>query len=187
MSQSAKVMGAITRALKVISPNEDVYPIDLAVHKLPLWDVEIPSGDEARVKELAGILDNSDAFVFVVPEWHGMVPAAMKNFFLFFSAGYLAHKPALIVSVSAGEGGSYPIAELRASSYKNSRICYLPEHLIVRKVEQVFNAEGKNDERSQAYLEERLNYCLEMLLCYSRGLAQVRKELPDASAFPNGM
>jgi hypothetical protein len=43
----------------------------------------------------------------------------------------------LIIAVSGGAGGgAYPVAELRMSSYKNSRICYLPEHLIVRQRRQ---------------------------------------------------
>ena len=66
-----------------------------------------------------------------------MVPAGLKNFFLCFGRNELAHKPGLIVGVSSADGGVYPVAELRMSSYKNSRICYIPEQLIVRNVESV--------------------------------------------------
>ena len=31
------------------------------------------------------------------------------------------------------------VAELRASSYKNNRLCYIPENLIVRNVGSVLN------------------------------------------------
>jgi hypothetical protein len=105
-----------------------------------------------------------------------MAPAGLKNFFLMWTAGgELAHKPALIVTVSISDGGSFPIAELRMSSYKNSRICYLPEHLIIRNVGTVFNDDPEQDNPSaQEYFEDRLIYCLEMLGEYSLAFRQIR-------------
>jgi len=55
-----------------------------------------------------------------------MAPAGLKNFFLYAGNTALAHKPAYLVGISASRGGSYPIAELRMSSYKNSYLCYIP-------------------------------------------------------------
>src|SRR5690606_35647286 len=121
-------------------------------------------------------LHSCDGFVIISPEWHGMVPAGLKNFLLMWTAGgELAHKPALIVTVSASVGGSYPVAELRMSGYKNNRLCFLPEHLIVRNVGSVFNANSEdNDPKSQQYLSERLLYCLQLLREYALALRQVR-------------
>ena len=82
-----------------------------------------------------------DELVVMSPEWSGMVPAGLKNFFLLCGADHLAHKPGLIVGVSASLGGSYPIAELRTSSYKNTRLCYIPDHVIVRNVGQMLKAD----------------------------------------------
>ena len=105
-----------------------------------------------------------------------MVPAGLKNFFLMWGKGELAHKPALIVTVSSGDGGSYPVAELRMSSYKNNRICYLPEHLIIRNVESVFNDnEIDNNSSSQEYFENRLDYCLKQLLTYGKAFKKIRE------------
>ena len=42
----------------------------------------------------------------------------------------------LIVSISSGNGGAYPISELRSSSYKNSHILWIPENIIIRNVKQ---------------------------------------------------
>ncbi len=67
----------------------------------------------------------------------------------------VAHEPTLLVAVSSGQGGSYPIAEMRASSDKNSRQLYLPKHVIAREVEKVLDGDtisGPNDE----YLRIRL-------------------------------
>ena len=82
----------------------------------------------------------------VVPEYGGMSTPNSKNFFLLFNFfffffffllnGELFHKPGLIVSISSGNGGAYPISELRSSSYKNSHIMWIPENIIIRNVNQ---------------------------------------------------
>ena len=103
--------------------------------------------------------------------------------------GELAHKPALLVGVSSGEGGASPIAELRMSSYKNNRICYLPEQLIIRNVESVFNEDAaENDAKSQNYLAGRLDYCLKLLLSYSKAFKQIRAgDESSLATYRNGM
>ena len=178
-SQSGKVARYIEKALLAGGLCDATWLYDLAGNPLPLWDEGIWAGDEQWQQTLAPLseeLKSCDGFVVVAPEWHGMVPAGLKNFFLMWTAGgELAHKPALIVTVSTSDGGSYPIAELRMSSYKNSRICYLPEHLIIRRVEKVFNDDpAQNDPRSQEYLQDRLTYCLDMLQEYALAFRQIR-------------
>ena len=69
-----------------------------------------------------------------------MATPGVKNFLLNCTADEVGHKPALIVTVSATRGGSYPVAELRMSGYKNNRLTWLPEHVIVQHVEQNLNA-----------------------------------------------
>ena len=104
-----------------------------------------------------------------------MVPSGLKNFFLMWGKGELAHKPALIITLSSGDGGSYPVAELRMSSYKNNRICFLPEHLIIRNVESIFNINPVNNNSSaQLYFENRLDYCLKQLITYGEAFKQIR-------------
>jgi NAD(P)H-dependent FMN reductase len=178
-SQSGKVARYIERALLARGLCDTTWLYDLGGNPLPLWDEGIWSGDEQWQQTLAPLskeLKSCDGFVVIAPEWHGMAPAGLKNFFLMWTAGgELAHKPALIVTVSISDGGSFPIAELRMSSYKNSRICYLPEHLIIRNVGTVFNDEPEQDNPSaQEYFEDRLIYCLEMLGEYSLAFRQIR-------------
>lgn len=192
-SQSAKVANWIERELSARALCDETWLYSLAGNPLPFWDEGIFSGDEDWEKLLAPLrdaLNGCDAFVVVTPEWHGMVPAGLKNFFLLWpGSGELAHKPALPVAVSASQNGAYPIAELRMSSYKNSRICYLPEHLIVRDVNGVFNDDpADNDPRRQDYLGARLVYCLEMLREYALAFAQIRGSgKVDLDQYPNGM
>ncbi len=184
-SQSAKLAGEICGRLQ---QEYECDIVDLGERPLPFLDFSPNDSDKAYLAELGATLSNCDALVVISPEWHGMATAALKNFFLHFSGGQLAHKPALLVAVSSGDGGAYPIAELRSSSYKNSRICYLPEHLIVRHVESVFNSNAAdNNETSQQYLSERLDYALAVLTSYSENFVRIRESLPDGSAFSNGM
>jgi len=70
---------------------------------------------------IAKQLKSSDALVVVAPEWSGMVPPGLKNFFLLCGADVLAHKPGLIVTVSAGLGGSYPVNSLWHVAQKKKR------------------------------------------------------------------
>jgi len=190
-AQSLKVAGFIQRTL-LNGICDATGLVSLANNPLPLWDMGVWE-DEKKWKELLDPireeLVTSDAFVVVSPEWHGQVPAGLKNFFLLFGKNELGHKPALIVTVSAGDGGAYPVAELRMSSYKNSRLCYIPEQVIVRHVEQVLNEDGtENDERSDSYYRARIPWALNILKEYAVALQQVRASgatLTDT--FNNGM
>lgn len=193
-SQSEKVARYAHSQLESNELCDDIFFFTLADNPLPFWDEGLWNGDqrwEEAIGELREELKSCDAFIVVSPEWHGMVPAGLKNFFLLWpGSGELAHKPALIITVSGGAGGgAFPVAELRMSSYKNSRICYLPEHLIVRNAGSVFNDdESVNDGKSQEYLHDRLMYCLEMLREYALAFQQIRASgKTSLETYTNGM
>jgi NAD(P)H-dependent FMN reductase len=189
-SQSAKVARFLASQLMSLGEHS-CWICDLGKDPLPLWDEEIGS-DAPRwsgLKALTEKIDTADAFIMIAPEWHGMVPAALKNFFLVCGGASFAHKPALPVGVSVGPGGTYPINELRTSSYKNNRLCYLPEHLIVRNCMVVMNEDvSENDEGEHSYISERSLYCMKQLIAYADALAQVRASgASDLTPYPNGM
>lgn len=166
--------------------------LSLADNPLPLWDMGVWEGEEKWNRLLDPIraeLASSDAFVVVTPEWHGQVPAGLKNFFLLFGQNELGHKPAMIVAVSSADGGAYPVAELRMSSYKNSRLCYIPEHVIVRNVEQVLNDDaGQNNPDADSYFRSRIRWALGILREYAVALRQVRDSGATVTEqFKNGM
>ena len=192
-SQSGRIARHIESILQTRQLCEETWLYDLAGNPLPFWDEGIWSGDpqwQEILTPLSESLHSCDAFVVISPEWHGMVPSGLKNFFLMWTAGgELAHKPALIVTVSTSEGGAYPVNELRTSSYKNSRLCYLPEHLIIRHAAKVFNAnDADNDERSHNYLSERLVYCLELLKEYAVAFTGIRASgKASLATYTNGM
>ena len=191
-SQSEKIGQYIKALFKDEFSDVTPFLYSLADNPLPLWDQSIWESYEGWMKRLAPLkeqFEKSDAFVIISPEWHGQVPAGLKNFFLMFNRFELGHKPAFIVSVSSGDGGAYPIAELRMSSYKNNRLCYIPEHLIIRNVESVFNSEVlDNNEKSDSYYKKRLKWCLEILQGYAKALKLMRDETDvHNDNFSNGM
>lgn len=192
-SQSLKVATHIQETLDKENDCE-TWLFSLEDNPLPLWDEGVWNGEQKWLEILTPIqeqLTSCDALVVITPEWHGQVPAGLKNFFLLFGKNELADKPALIVSVSSGIGGSYPVAELRMSSYKNSRICYIPEHVIIREVESVLNKEGdeaKNNKRSDGYIRERLQWSINILKEYAKALKGVRESgVTHTDKFGNGM
>lgn len=191
-SQSLKVAEYIQKTLTDNTKCDNCEIFSLSGNPLPLWDQGVWDGDQTwkeLLTPIKAIMAASDAYVIVSPEWHGQVPAGLKNFFLLMSRKELGHKPALIVTVSSGDGGSYPVAELRMSSYKNNRICYLPEHIIIRKVEKVLNEDTSlNDERSDTYYRQRIEWALKILCEYALAFNMVRKSgVTETDKFTNGM
>ena len=184
-SQSGKVARFLRQRLIELghSSLELCTVIDLGLGPLPLW----PSDDSGPWGQYAERLQVADALIIVAPEWNGMACPAIKNFFIYASKAELAHKPGLLVGVSSGLGGAYPISELRASSYKNCRLCYIPEHLIVRHAEQVLN-DGSASHDDDQRLRPRIDYALDILNKYAQALQPVRASI-DLShpAFANGM
>jgi hypothetical protein len=157
--------------------------IDLGLAPLPLWPAEDAGPWGLYSQQLAA----ADAVVIISPEWNGMASPAIKNFFIYASKAELAHKPGLLVGVSSSVGGSYPISELRASGYKNCRLCYLPEHLIIRSVEKVLNTPQASSEEDQR-LHPRVDYALDILVKYAKALSPVRASIDMTNpAFTNGM
>lgn len=188
-SQSDRVATYIEKELRA-SPGVEASIISLAGNPLPLWDEQAPtetgqwSGDWLPIKRL---LQVSDGFVIVTPEWSGMVPPGLKNLFLLGGTAEFGHKPALIVAVSSGVGGSYPVQELRTSSYKNSRLCYIPEHVIIRSVADMLHGEIAASPRDEQ-IRQRLTYSLRVLQLYTKALGEVRASgVVDFASFPFGM
>ncbi|MFC1774585.1 NAD(P)H-dependent oxidoreductase [Pseudomonadota bacterium] len=191
-SQSEKVARYIQDTLSEKALCDETWLYSLKGNPLPLWDESIWDGNpewQERLQPISEQLASSDGFVVIAPEWHGQVPSGLKNFFLMWGKGELAHKPALIVTVSSADGGAYPVAELRMSSYKNNRICYIPEQIIVRNVESVLNEnEADNNPDADQYFRSRFAYALGVLKEYAVALRKVRESgVADLSVFKNGM
>ncbi|MEX5663387.1 NAD(P)H-dependent oxidoreductase [Pseudomonas fluorescens] len=182
-SQSIKVANYLRERLEALELCDSSELIDLASNPLPLW----PEEDTQKAWSVQqSILKKATALIVISPEWNGMACPALKNFFLYAGLSELGHKPALLVGVSAGLGGAYPITELRASSYKNSRILYLPEQLIVRNVESMFNTEFPSDE-NDVRIRARADWTLQILCQYDDALRTIRSAIQHPPEFSTGM
>lgn len=189
-SQSGKVARFIAARLQTLNPDAESYILDLGKTPLPLWDESIWQGDPQILdawKPVSAELASSDAAIIIAPEWGGMVPPALKNLFLLAADGSLYHKPGLIVGVSSSRNGAYPVAELRVSSYKNTHLQYISEHVIVRFVGDVLNEEAPQSD-DDATLRKRLDYSLSVLAEYAKALRLVRDSgVLNRKGFPFGM
>lgn len=191
-SQSEKVARYIEKTLNTEQTDVEASIFSLANNPLPLWDQTLWENSEqwnTLLSPLKKQLSESDAFVIISPEWHGQVPSGLKNFFLLFNRFELGHKPALIVTVSSADGGAYPVAELRMSSYKNNRICYIPEQIILRNIEQILNDNAQdNNEEADRYFKQRVAWVLNILVGYALALKTMREKTEiHHDLFSNGM
>ena len=115
-SQSKRISDIFQLLLKEFQPKLDLFALDLGEAGLPLWSPEKKNAQGVwgeNWRKISNNLNQSDCFVFIVPEYGGMATPNAKNLFLLCGEGELSHKPSLIVSISSGEGGAYPIADLR--------------------------------------------------------------------------
>lgn len=189
-SQSLKVATYIKNILTEDSVNT-AFLLDLSQEVLPLWEEDCWEKGTAWNKEWHRIsqqLKEADAAVIVCPEWGGMVPPALMNIFQLCNQHELSHKPALIVTVSSGVGGAYPVAELRMASYKNTKICYLPEHVIIRNVNELLNYNQRSSNKEDAYIRDRLTTSLAHLGLYAEAFIKIRNSpLIKEPKHPYGM
>ncbi len=189
-SQSMKVTRYLEAALPQEVPGATALVRSLGGNPVPLWDEASGGAPDEIWDPISRDLQASDAVIVVTPEWSGMATPGVKNFLLNCTAAEVGHKPGLIVSVSAGRGGAYPVAELRMSGTKNNRLVWIPDHVLVQHVEGSLNApDGAADlAREDATIRARLRYSLRLLGAYATALAQVRSSgLVDHKTFRNGL
>lgn len=181
-SASINVSNYVTTELAKIDSAITATIFDLAQLSLPMWD---ESTDVTKLSEHKSTLDKADGFVFVIPEWHGMVPPAVKNLFFLFS-GVFKHKPAYLIGVSAGTGGRYPIVEMRSSAYKNSMINYIPVGTVLDKVNTVISDKGEYIAEKD-FMQRRMDEGLRFLVEYSKAFVSIRNsDIAQENRFANG-
>jgi len=189
-AQTLKVANYIKGALAAGPAPSEVFLYSLSGNPLPLWDEATGGAPDELWDPLSRELKSADALVVVSPEWGGMATPGVKNFLLNCTADEIGHKPGLIVTVSASRGGSYPVAELRMSGYKNNRLAWIPEHVIVQHVERNLNSPdgGAGLEKEDQLIRARIHYALRVLLEYAKALRGVRASgVIDHQTFRSGM
>ena len=172
-SESLRISNYLADRIGAAGSTAEIHDL----HKLALsTDIEAVWGSGAAAPVVER-LEACDGAVFVTPEWAGMPSPALLNFLLQIGTS-LAHKPVLLVGVSSGRNGSYPIAALRATGYKNAKYLMIPEHLIFRNVKDLVQSDepsGPEDE----FIRRRTDFAVAQLLAYAGGMAAIRAALPD--------
>jgi azobenzene reductase len=189
-AQTLKVAKYVQSILTREHPGAEAYLYSLSGNPLPLWDEAMGGAPDALWDPISAELKAADALVILTPEWSGMATPGVKNFLLNCTTDEIGHKPGLIVTVSATRGGSYPVAELRMSGYKNNRLNWIPEHVIIHHAEENLNAPDGTDglSKEDQLQRKRLRYALKILEEYGKALKLVRASgVVDHKTFRSGM
>ncbi len=182
-SQSLKVSLWLAKHLNSLGAKGDV--LDLHEFKLPLFDNG--ETDAENLPELLRKLNDAEGYVFVSPEWNGMMSHGLINM-LHYAEKELAYKPVMLVGVSAGRGGMHPIDQMKLMGNKNRHYIISPECLVITGVEHAFNTPDLNEQDADFALKSRASYSLKVLV----GLAEVldqfrRRDTLDFDRFANGV
>jgi NAD(P)H-dependent FMN reductase len=190
--ESGRVADFLAKRVSELKEGTESYVLKLTHDMLPLWD-ESMWGKEGKAKEafapIASELQTCDAVIVIAPEYNGTAPAALKNFFHYVSGKEFGHKAGLIVGVSGSVNGQYPVAEIRSHSFKNAKVCYMPDHLVIRHVAEILKDDVKDAfKEDDAYMRERIDYTLNVFFEYATALKAVResdvvKNTPQKFAF----
>lgn len=162
------------------------FVLDLGAHPLQLWTEDVYDETSVIARSFAPIsqhLEGCDAFVVITPEWSGMATPAIRNFLLMCQRYELSHRPTLLVSVSSGYPKSAPLNELRGSGYKNTRMLYIPENLVIGDVASFLNGTSTHYATTVA----RCRYALSLLGEYARSLSHFDRNIINHAEFPFGM
>ena len=169
---------SVAHYLKLLSSEhfDTANILDLHQLNLPFWNEGVWQQTEEwqQWTPISEMLKQSDAVILITPEWHGMATPALKNFLLLTTDEELAHKPALLVSVSASVNGVYPISELRMTGNKNNHACFLPDHLIFRNVEELLTTDHQCTDQT---MHQRNQYTMALLASYAQALAPVHRDM----------
>ncbi|MCG8490401.1 MAG: NAD(P)H-dependent oxidoreductase [Sneathiellales bacterium] len=187
-SQSARIAEIVKSRLDALFPETGAEIFSLKDLDLPLWTEDKWTAGSAVNQQWNPTSERLKActgFVFIVPEWAGMAPPHLKNFLLFCDKGELAHKPCQLIGISSGMGGAYPVAELRMSGYKNNFLMWLPDHMILRNVEQLFS-DAQPTELDQS-LQDRMDYTLTWLVDLASAMQSLRCKNQRLDLYKNGM
>ncbi len=176
-SQSVKVAQYIA---EFVTGYEKVTHFELCQYNLPLWDgtQEGKSAQQSDWPFLNEQINKADAFIMITPEWGGMASPLLKNILLMCSSQDTAHKPVLLVGISSGISGVYPIAELRMNAFKNNKLVAIPDHLVLRNVEEILNDDNDAElTERDIQVRHRIGYSLHVLYHYSKSLQALRTNL----------
>lgn len=186
-SQSAKIARHLSSELSNKDCKNKV--IDMFEIQLPLWSEHVWKGQyPAQFTLIKERLELATSLILITPEYNGAASPSLHNFLLYLKGHNFT--PTLIVSVSSGRSGSYPISELRSYGNKNTKVNIIPEHIIVRDCNNVLNEIVDTNSKEDIFLRDRISYTLDVLNIYQKAFVNIKEEIKNLNpspAFTNGM
>ena len=145
LAASYKDDGYCLRVMKELKETLEGHQKIPHVHGIEFSEVSVIPSKTARhsirprvLSETRAGLMQADAFVIITRETEGKVQSEAVDFLLDCHNGELAHKPAMLVAVSEGNGGHDALDFMRKYTYKTTKICYLPEQIIINDNNPLF-------------------------------------------------
>jgi NAD(P)H-dependent FMN reductase len=172
---------------QLIGQDSEAFLIDLHKTQLPFYNDTKEGAWQSVWLPIEQEMAEADAFVIVSPEWDGMFSAALHNMFNYAASASdkkpMAHKPVVLVGVSSGMGGAYPISQMKSIGSKNTLFVVIPENLRFANVNDVL-VDGVITVDA---LKEKVAYSMKVLAEYAHALKSVRESgVLDLVKFKNG-
>lgn len=170
--------------LKTAEAMDGVEPVlvDLVDYPLPFFDEPIsprynPNREiKADVKKWLDALSDSDAYIFVTPEYNHSISGVLKNA-IDFLTNELYHKPSAVVS-HGSVGGARAAVQLK-EILSESRTVVIPNAVAFVGVSEAVDDEGniKEEIKANPYGPQgQLDVTLTELKWYSDALSAARKQ-----------
>ncbi len=136
-------------------------------HTIPPWE------ESDVTQQWREIVKNTDAFVFIVPEYNHGYPGELKMLLDQELKAYIG-KPVLIAGVSAGRLGGARVIEHIQPVLGELGLVYIPYSLMFPGVGDLFDESGKI---TDDVYERRVNRSLDNLVVYTKSLHGIADKL----------
>lgn len=143
------------------NPAFETELVDLADLKLPVFDEpnhpRLKQYTKEHTKKWSAIIDDADAFIFVLPEYNYSAPGSVKNAMDFLSQEWAA-KPLGFISYGGISGGLRAVDSM-LQALRAFKIVSLPEGVHISMFPKYFNDDGKfeTDEHMEKAAQGMLN------------------------------
>ena len=146
---------------KLEERGHEVNLADPMDYKLPLLNKRFRFMEEGeapdKLKELAGMIEEADAFVVVSAEYNHSMPPALTNMMDYFLEEYF-FRPSLIVTYSGGIFGGVRAGVQLRSFLGELGTATVPSMLPIPKVQSAFDEEGNpTDEKFNKFIKQPLD------------------------------
>lgn len=140
---SPRVAFALQNTL--LKRNLEVVLIDLSVLQLPVFEERFGHRDDPNgtLEETNKVLTNSDAFIFLSPEYNGGICSSLKNFIDVFAKAPFEGKPIGVATASTGALGGIRAAYQLQQQILSIFAYPIPQMLTVGKMDQVIHESGE--------------------------------------------